>query len=156
MKIPMLAVLLLISPTTAIAQGQDPLPRIMKQQQQLRLDIDAGMEGLTPRQARIIRKAQEEFFAATEGVQSIEQLSIQDKVRMENALETINAQVVNTSASRSDQDICWRESKTGSRTKVTRCGTKEEIEQTRRDSQSAMEKARICDASSGTSCGAIP
>lgn len=99
---------------------------------------------------RIIGRAQDEFFSITKGVQSLDQLSIQDKVRVENALETINAQIVNTSASKSDQNVCWREAKTGSRIMVTRCGTKEEIEQVRRDSQSAMEKRRIC---SGPGCG---
>lgn len=150
MKNIILMALLLGVPFTAIAQEQDPLQIMVEQQQQLRSDLEHGIEGLTPRQARILRKSQDEFFTVTEGAQRLDQLSIQDKVRVENALETINAQIVNTSASKSDQNVCWREAKTGSRTMVTRCGTKEEIEQVRRDSQSAMEKRRIC---SGSGCG---
>lgn len=149
MKNLMLAALLLVVPMTAIAQEEESLQTLVEQQRQLRLDLDDGIEGVTPRNARIIRKAQDEFFTVSEGAQSLDQLSIQDKVRIENALETINAQIVNTSASRSDQNVCWRERKTGSRTMVTRCGTKEEIEQVRRDSQSAMEKSRICEGQCG-------
>lgn len=145
----LILVLLLIVPMTSLAQDES-LQAMVQQQQQLRADLAKGLDGVTPRQVRIIGKAQDEFFAATQGAQSLDQLSIQDKVRIENALETINAQIVNTSASRSDQDTCWREAKTGSRTKVTRCGTKEEVEQVRRDAQSAMEKRRIC---SGMGCG---
>lgn len=151
-----LVVLLLIAPITSFAQNES-LQAMIEQQRQLRADLAEGIEGATPRQVRIIGKAQDEFFAITEGVQRLDQLSIQDKVRVKNALDTINAQVVNTSASRSDQEVCWREARVGSKTKVTHCGTKEEIAQLRRDSVDAMERGRLCDASNGVgNCGTIP
>lgn len=157
MKSMLTMVLFLIAPMAAIAQDAVPLQKIVEQQERLRNELADGLDGATPRQTRIIRKAQDEFFAITEGVQSLDQLSIQDKVRVKNALDSITAQVVNTSASRSDQEVCWREARVGSKTKVTHCGTKEEIEQLRRDSVDAMERDRVCDASNGVgNCGTIP
>lgn len=138
-----LLMLLALVPTAAIADD-DTLRIILEQQQQLRQDVDQGVEGLTPRQARIIRKAQDEFFAITQGKTSLDQLTIGDKIRVENALERINAQIANTSASRGDQNVCWRERKTGSKTVVTRCGTQEEIDQAREGARGFLERPRVC------------
>lgn len=148
MKATFLMMLLLVSPVT-MAQDE-PLQVMLEQQQQLREDLDAGIDGLTPRQVRVIRKAQDEFFSVVADRTTLDALSISDKVRVENALETINAQIVNTSASMSDQNVCWRETKTGSGRRVTRCGTKAEAEQVRRGARDYLERPRIC---SGPGCG---
>lgn len=156
MKMLMLAVLLLFPPFIATAQEQDPLQLMLEQQHQLRLDLDEVTEGLTPRQVRIIRRAQDEFFSIAAGKQALDELTIEDKIRLENALESINAQIVNTTASLKNQEVCWRQAKTGSNTKVTRCGTKEEIDQLRSDSRAALETGSICEGTPEFTCGAMP
>lgn len=149
------ALLLLIAPFAVAAQPgpadqESSLQVLVDQQQKLRRQIDEGVDGLTPRQARVIRQAQDEFFGIVADRSALDELSIADKVRVENALETINAQIVNTPASLSDQEVCWREAKFGSRQMVTRCGTRTEIEQTREGARDYLSRPRIC---SGPGCG---
>lgn len=118
---------------------------LIEQQQALRAQLSAGaIDGITPRQARVIDKAQGEFFAIVEGRQALDELGIDDKIRIENALETINAQLVNTTASRSDQNVCWREQTTGSKTKITRCGSQREIDHAREGARGYLERPKIC------------
>lgn len=47
------------------------------------------------------------------------QLDIAQTIRAENALERINALVVNTRAAEARRDTCWREAKTGSKVATT-------------------------------------
>ncbi|MDQ3288838.1 MAG: hypothetical protein M3Q42_11385 [Pseudomonadota bacterium] len=150
MRTVLVMLLLLSTPMTAIAQGTVPLLEMIEQQEQLREDLAAGMDGLTPRQSRVLREAQEEFFAITAGKQALQELSIAEKVRLENALESINAQMVGTRDGLARQDNCVREAKTGSRNVVTRCGTREEADEARRGAREFLERPKIC---SGQGCG---
>src|SRR5687768_5047724 len=81
----------------AAAIAADPvelLEKIRVQQTALAADLDAGKTAaLTPRQVGSIRRAQKEVFALTEGKSTMDDLSIDEKVRLENALELINAEV---------------------------------------------------------------
>ena len=98
---------------TTPAEG-DSLQVLIQQQQALKADVeDGGIEGLTPRQNTIVRKAQTEFFAVTEGKANLDDLSIDEKIRLENALERINAEIVNTRAGNDNQNVCWRERMSG-------------------------------------------
>ncbi|MBA2239440.1 MAG: hypothetical protein H0W24_12210 [Lysobacter sp.] len=133
-----------------VAASPAPLPEIIEQQEQLRTDLADGLDGLTPRQIRIVTEAQAEFFAIAAGKQTLDQLSIDEKVRLQNAFASINAQLVNTSVSLAEQDKCWREANTGSKTRVARCGTREEADEARRGAREYMERPRVC---GGPGCG---
>lgn len=142
------------APLAAIAQDEAPAPqkleRILAQQQELKRDLDAGKtDGLTTRQVNAIRKAQVDVFAVTEGKTSLDQLSMDDKVRLENALERINAEVKNTRAGHDDKQVCWRERMSGSNTKVTRCGTEAEMREAREGARDFLERPKVC----GERCG---
>jgi len=141
------------SPLAALAQDEAPpqkLDRILAQQQELKRDLDAGKtDRLTTRQVNAIRKAQVDVFAVTEGKTSLDQLSMDDKVRLENALERINAEVKNTRAGHDDKQVCWRERMSGSNTKVTRCGTEAEMREAREGARDFLERPKVC----GTRCG---
>jgi hypothetical protein len=130
----------------AYAGNQAPLTDILEQQRALEAQIAAGeLQGLTPRQINIIRRAQKEVFASTEGKTTLDELDINQKLRLENALEQINAQVKGGGhAASGEQEVCWRERKSGSNLKVTRCGTQAERDQTRQGARDWMEKADIC------------
>lgn len=130
----------------AYAGNQAPLTDILEQQRELETQIAAGeLQGLTPRQINIIRRAQKEVFASTEGKATLDELDIDQKIRLENALEQINAQVKGGGhAANGEQEVCWRERKSGSNLKVTRCGTQAERDQTRQGARDWMEKADIC------------
>ena len=104
---------------------------------------------MTTRQVNAIRKAQADVFAVTEGRTSLDQLSMDDKVRLENALERINAEVKNTRAGRDGRNVCWREKMSGTNTKVTRCGTEAEMREAREGARDFLERPRVC----GERCG---
>lgn len=127
------------------AQEDDSLQVLVTQQQALKTDVeDGGIDGLTPRQNSIVRKAQAEFFAVTQGKSKLDELSIDEKIRMENALERINAEIVNTRAASDDQNVCWRERMSGTGLKKTRCGTKAEMREAREGARDFMEKPKVC------------
>ncbi|HEY0504488.1 MAG TPA: hypothetical protein VGD42_13475 [Lysobacter sp.] len=135
---------------SAAPAAGDGLQQILVQQQDLKRDLDAGRtDGMTTRQVSAIRKAQVDVFAVTEGKTRLDQLSMEDKVRLENALERINAEVKNTRAGRDDKNVCWREKMSGTNTKVTRCGTEAEMREAREGARDFLERPKVC----GDRCG---
>ena len=150
----LLLALAMVLPFDAFAQDEaappEKLDRILAQQNELKRDLDAGKtEGMTTRQVNAIRKSQAEVFAVTEGKTSLDELSLDDKVRLENALERINAEVKNTRAGRDDKQVCWRERMSGTNTKVTRCGTEAEMREAREGARDFLERPKVC----GDRCG---
>ena len=150
MKVVMCVLVLAAAGLTAVATAQsaaeqDSLQVLIAQQQALRADLqDGGIDGLNARQNKLIGKAQDEFFAVTEGKTKLDDLSIDEKIRMENALERINAEVKNTRVAGDDQNVCWRERVSGSTMKKTRCGTKAEMREAREGARDFMEKPKVC------------
>lgn len=144
----LLALTLLVFATIAVAQDSssaDGLQLILEQQESLRVDLeDGGIQGLTPRQNTLVRKAQDEVFAVTEGKSRMDELSMEEKIRLENALERINAQVVNTRAASDQQNVCWRERVSGTTMKKTRCGTQAEMREAREGARDFLEKGKVC------------
>jgi vancomycin resistance protein YoaR len=129
---------------------QDSLQVLVQQQTAIKADMeDGGIQGLSPRQNGLLRKQQVEFFAIAEGKSRLDDLSIDEKIRMENALEKINAIVGNTPAATAKQNVCWREAKTGSTVKVTRCGTEAERDRAREGARDYLLRPKIC----GENCG---
>lgn len=138
-----LAAVLLVSTAAAEADEQKSLQAMIDQQSAIRNDLkDAS--GLTARQKRLITQAQNEFFKIVEGKTEIAALSIEEKVRVRNALETVNAQIQGTRLATESQDVCWREAKTGSNVKVTRCATHAEQDEAREGARAWMAKPKIC------------
>ena len=117
---------------------------LVEQQEALRAQLTDGIDGVTPRKARLINKAQGEFFAIVKGKQSLDELGIEEKIRVENALETINAQIATTRFAADDQQVCWREVKVGSKMAVSRCASKKELEDETESARTYMSKPRIC------------
>ena len=146
-RIGLLLVLLSAMATGAATAQPDAtsLQVLVEQQEALRAELSDGVvEGITPRKARLINKAQGEFFAIVKGKQSLDELGIEEKIRVENALETINAQIANTRFAADDQQVCWREVKVGSKLAVSRCASKKELEDETESARTYMSKPRIC------------
>lgn len=123
----------------------DGLEVIIEQQQALRSDIEAGtVEGLSARQVNRIRDEQASVFELIGDRRRMDDLSINEKVELENALERINAHVKNRRSARGEQDVCWRERTTGSRRMTTRCGTEAERDQAREGARSYLGRPRVC------------
>lgn len=146
MKTLLFAVALLVSGSPIwAAESPDPLRVILDQQTALKSHLDAGKAGgLTPRQLGVVRKAQKEVFAVSEGKTELNQLSIDEKVRLENALERINAEVKGGRLAKDQQEVCWRERMSGSQLKSTRCGTEAERREAREGARDFMEKPKVC------------
>jgi hypothetical protein len=146
----LLLIAVLMTPTT-FATGADKLATILDQQRTLAADLDAGHTGdLTPRQVNAVRKAQKEVFALTEGKDALAELSIDEKVGLENALERINAEVKGGHLAKDDQEVCWRERTSGSQLKSTRCGTEAERREAREGARDFMEKPKVCAGDCGS------
>lgn len=145
MRALLLVALLVLAPMASAAEEQSTsLQAMVEQQTALRDELAQGPQDLTPRQVGIMRKAQAEFFRLVEGKTTMDQLAIHEKVQVENALERINAQLVNTNAARANQEVCWRERMVGSKMQVTRCGTQQEIDQAREGARGFLDKPKIC------------
>jgi hypothetical protein len=130
--------------------GEDDLQVILSQQKELKANIESGRtEGLGTRQVNAIRKAQTEVFAVTQGKSRLDQLSVDEKVRLENALERINAEVQNTKAASDGKQVCWRERMSGTTVKKTRCGTEAEMREAREGARDYLERPKVC----GANCG---
>jgi len=139
------------SPLAANAQDTAATPQkldlILAQQRDLKHDLDTGkVDGMTTRQVNAIRKAQVDVFAATDGKTSLDQLSMDEKVRLENALERINAEVKNTRSAQDDKQVCWRERTSGTTMKVTRCGTEAEKREAREGARDYLDRPKVCGA----------
>jgi len=145
-----LFVFFVLAPAFA-ADPLEPLEKIRSQQNALAADLNAGKTGdLTPRQIGAIRRSQKEIFATTEGKSSLDELSIDEKVRLENALERINAEVKGGRLAKDQQEVCWRERMSGSQMKSTRCGTEAERRQAREGARDFLEKPKVCAGSCGS------
>ncbi|HEY0659756.1 MAG TPA: hypothetical protein VGD21_00310 [Lysobacter sp.] len=146
MKCLLVCAFLVLTASPAIAnEGQDSLEVVLQQQRELQADLDdGGVEGLTTRQNNAIRKAQKEVFEVTEGKTKLDELSVEEKIRLENALERINAEVVNTRTASNNQNVCWRERVSGSGMKKTRCGTAAEMREAREGARDYLERSRAC------------
>ncbi|MGO4221688.1 hypothetical protein AB4Y64_07500 [Lysobacter sp. TAF61] len=132
------------------ASHEDGLQTILTQQQQLQRDLDAGKtNGMTARQVNLIHKSQREVFAVTQGKTRLDQLSMDEKVQLENALERINAEVKGTRAGQDNKQVCWREKQTGTTVNVTRCGTEAEMREAREGARDFLERPKVC----GDRCG---
>lgn len=140
----MVALLVLAPMATAADQESASLQMMVDQQVALRAELARGPQDLTPRQVAIMRKAQDEFFRIVEGKTAMDQLAIDEKVQLENALERINAQLVGTSAAGAKQEVCWREKMVGSKLHVTRCASQQELDEAREGARGFLDKPKIC------------
>jgi hypothetical protein len=130
----------------AMAQeAADKLSDIRTQQQELKGQLEAGeLSHLTKRQQNAIGRAQSDVFAIIEGRQTLDELNIAEKVRLENALERINANFVGTNAAGRDQLVCKRVALSGTGMKTTRCAPQAEWDQVRETSRGSLEKRWVC------------
>lgn len=143
--------ILLLSATMCVAsalhaQGADQLESIRTQQTELRGRLErAELSQLTQRQQNQIRRAQTEVFKLIDGKSGMDDLNIGEKVRLENALERINANLVGTRRADGGKQVCKRVPVTGSAMKTTRCATQQEWDEVREQSRKSLEKQRVCE-----------
>lgn len=137
----------LLAGGSAVAQETaDKLTDIRTQQEALKGQLERGELGhVTKRQQNTIRRAQADVFAILEGKNSLDDLNIAEKVRLENALESINANVVATNAAGREQLVCKRVALTGTGMKTTRCAPQSEWDQVRETSRDSLEKRHVCE-----------
>lgn len=142
----MVAALLIPAPSAAA----DSLEAILEQQRALQQDLEGDrMPDLTRRQINAVRKAQAQVFALTDGKSALDDLTIEEKVKLDNALERINAELAHSRSVRADEDQCRREKRTGTTLQSTQCATAGEREQLRESSRNMLERPRICEGVCG-------
>ena len=104
------------------AQGTDTR-QVLAEQKQIRNEVESprGKYSRFNERAQVrLRAAQERIFALLEGGRTLEQLNKEEQVQLLNAVEEVEAVLADNEQ---DKLECWRESKLGSKLKVTRCET---------------------------------
>ncbi len=139
--------LLTASSLSTAAEQPETLASVLDQQRALQADLAADEVGFTPRERGVIRKAQGEIFKLTEGKTSLDQLNIEERVRLDMALERINTQVKGGDldhVAKGEEDVCKRVRRTGATMKTTVCATQAEWDHIRQNSRDSLEKQRVC------------
>lgn len=125
------------------APAGDPLERIVEQQRGLQRYL-GNIEGLTQRQRITVQKLQVEVFRLMQGKSTLAELSMEQKVRLENALERINAEIADTRMAHERRETCRVEKKTGTKIGKPRCMSADERNTIRLGSFDYLERPRIC------------
>jgi hypothetical protein len=145
-----LLIVMLLAASAASAQAAstddgDKLQLMIQQQTAIKSDLeDGGIDGLTPRQNSAVRRSQDDFFKAVGSHSKLDELTVEESMRVRNAVEAIAAQLRGTRQAQESQEFCWRERKSGSNLKVTRCGTQQERDHAREDARAWMNDPKIC------------
>lgn len=137
------------------ASGSDPR-QILREQNDVREEISRPMGKYSrfneSAQARI-RRAQEVIFGILGEEKPIESLPKDQQVSLLNAVEEVKAVIANNQA---DKLQCWRERKTGTTLRTTRCATVAQRERLLQDARAWKGDPSICiPLPSGISCGQV-
>lgn len=124
--------------------GDDPLEPIIEQQLELAGQLDSGELDLAPGDAEAFRKNQARVFELVSPGTRLEDLRIEQRVQLDNALQRINAIVVGTRLADDDQRQCRSEKATGSQLRKLVCRTKGEWRQIAEDAQDYKGRGFIC------------
>lgn len=136
--------------SAALASERATLPQIVEQQSALAANIAAGRtKDMKPKNVAIIKKAQQQVFALTDGKTDLTQLTPTERLELKNALEEINAAMAGTLRAQELKDVCWREQILGSRVTKMRCATKEELRIAREGARGYYDRPHTC---AGGSC----
>jgi hypothetical protein len=88
-----------------------------------------------------LHRAQDTIFAILSEGKALEQLRKDQQVELMNAIEEVKAVLAENE---NDKLECWRERKTGTTMKVTRCETVAQRERIMKDAQAWKEKPSNC------------
>lgn len=118
--------------------------RILAEQKDIRAESEQPMGKYSrfndTARARLHR-AQDTIFAILSEDKALEQLRKDQQVELMNAIEEVKAVLAENE---NDKLECWRERKTGTTMKVTRCETVAQRERIMKDAQAWKEKPSIC------------
>jgi hypothetical protein len=118
--------------------------RILAEQQDIRAESEQPMGKYSrfndTARARLHR-AQDTIFAILSEDKALEQLRKDQQVELMNAIEEVKAVLAENE---NDKLECWRERKTGTTMKVTRCETVAQRERIMKDAQAWKEKPSNC------------
>lgn len=136
-----LTALMLVVPS-ALAEEPGSLAEILAEQRDLATKLERNENsGLTPRMRSQIRKAQAEVFTLAEGRDSLDAMSLDEKVRLRNALERIRALLASAPG---QGDVCERSRRSGTNRLSVRCASQGERDRAREGARSYLERPRIC------------
>lgn len=136
--------LCLPGPLSASTRTTGSLPDIHAQQVQLRQDAVAGqgrLKDLTAAERQALVVQQDRFLALTKGRQSLDELSMDDRMAAINTLEAINATLTRAEDERL---VCERIKQVGSHRPTRVCRTVAELRQARQAAEKLMEERPAC------------
>lgn len=141
-------VLFAVCAACAAVSAQDEgrtLQDILDQQEEIAQAIEDGEYAHLPAASiSAIKRSQRVIRNVTSGRSELSQLPPQDQVHLANALQTVKAKLDGSRQARDEQEVCWRERKTGSKISETVCGTEAERDFARAGARGFMERPRNC------------
>ena len=143
-----LSLSLLFSSAAAFADSTDPQPQDAPQSVseilQFQKDLRSKLDNPTGEYSRFseadvakMKRAQDSVFSMLSGVDSLDQLTLDQKTSLSNSLDTIKATLLSDEGNRV---ICYRERRTGTNLVEKRCETVAEREARRRAAQEDMRE----------------
>jgi hypothetical protein len=139
---------LLLCSATALAdtsdtqsqQGPQTASEILQFQKDLRSKLDnptGEYSQLSEKDIADMKHAQDDVFRMLSGVQSLDQLNLDDKTRLSNSLDEIKSILL---SNRDNRLICRRERRTGTNLVEKRCETVAQREARSRDAKEQMRE----------------
>lgn len=127
-----------------LADQPTNIEEIVKQQREIRAQIEGDEYDLSQRERRKVFKDQERILELAEGHNSVDELNPVEQVEFRNAVERVAAAIADTRADRDNREVCWRERQSGSKIMKTVCGTQQEIADLRRGAREYLSAPRTC------------
>ena len=130
--------------STAVAQPTDRLRQIADQQALLAEELKTGVLKVAARDAASIRDEQRVVFDLLSKNPTLADMSVEERVRLDNALQRINALVVSGRAALDDRRVCRSERATGSNVRKLTCRTQAEWDDIREQARLYKMDPQVC------------
>jgi peptidoglycan hydrolase CwlO-like protein len=128
----------------SIVESNKDISSIIERQREIAEQVQRSPKRMTEQQRRLVSEEQAKIYAIVEGKTSFEELNQEQKVRLVNAIEKIDAIVEGTAAAEDNRMVCRRERTIGSNRSATRCVAKKQREEESKNARNVMEQGEAC------------
>jgi hypothetical protein len=128
----------------SIVESDKDISSIIERQREIAEQVRRSPKAMTEQQQRLIGEEQAKIYAIVEGKSSFDELNQEQKVRLVNAIEKIDAIVEATRAAEDSRMVCRRERTVGSNMQATRCAPRKQRQEETTNARNAVEQSESC------------
>lgn len=125
-------------------ESANKLTDIRTQQMQIRDDLQAGRLQASARTRKVVEKDQAVVFSILDRNATMDDLDLEERIRLDNAIERIIGALGGTALAQSNQEVCRNERVSGSKLKKVTCETQGDKDRDREGARAWMEKPKVC------------